>query len=474
MILSIYIASAPWLAGVTTALYLTWLKKANLGVGLLGAGVGGYLGCLAIIAAVSASTAMKWSFNSALVLFALLLYKVFILFFVIYTADFKNKMILIKKSLQKIKSPSSLLIIICISLVMLSIYQHVLSPVHGWDSIDFWSNTAKRFIDHTQSGSDTKFEYQHRHPLAVSLLTAWVASASFQLAGFSSGYWPWFLLWISAGLIVAGFSSLIGLSIFVSFLLGLVTITVPLFENHSLIPGYADFIVAVGFLAAAAVQALSLERPQNKSIFMLGLILSGALLFFKNTGFFYSFILLANLFAYKFNIFKIEIVLFFLVAFSLFLYKIYLGDFAMLEIPFVGYVDIHEKSAFLFKKKLSIVGQAPADVTINQIYALLINLSFSIHFVIFLFSTLLVGKACGRTHRYLSSCFFLGIIFLTLSQFTDHGFIYAVPGNDTGNSRFTLPILLLVPLLTASCVAMANRSFPGPDVYLPSREARRI
>ena len=124
------------------------------------------------------------------------------------------------------------------------------------------------------------------------------------------------------------------------------------------------------------------------------------------------------------------------------------NDLLLRNVNLIHNICIHERFLNHFYK---IAFVQILKIIQNQIVSWFMNLSFSVYLLVFLVLVFFCFHATFDVRRvFLLLTFGLGITFISLSQFSVHGLRYALPGSDTGNTRFMMPLFPLVILALAS------------------------
>ncbi len=357
-------------------------------------------------------------------------------------------------------SVASLVICLAIALlVLIAFYQHLWLPAFGWDPMDYWLVISKNFIENDTVDTVLKSPFvhersQYRHPITVSLLAAFSGYYSSQTTSHVGLFLPWLIAWISLVLILFGFLLHISGNRLLSMSGAYIAASIPLLENHALIGGYAEIWLTASMLVAAIFVATGFIRSSPTHI-AFGVIAALSIVWIKNTGAAYCACVLAALvFTYLKAALKSKIWLVLAGALALALAMYWLEvDFELgglrvailtepsLTLVFAGYT-------------MPLEVQDPGLVARNFLHAFIKNQSFSLMVPLLLVAVVLHARLSWVKQKdeqfsnsaalFLLSAFFLTFLMLFLAQlFLERGFIYAVPGRDTGNSRFSIPGVLL-------------------------------
>lgn len=342
------------------------------------------------------------------------------------------------------------------------IWQALWLPTHGWDVLDHWAPTALNLMS---SSADTLNPdiTTHYHPIAISKISTWSSSASL-IYGASLPHTPWMLTWISIGMIVYFFARYHRLSHSASLLSCYFTATIPLLENHTLIAGYGEIFVGAAMISACALLSLGFDR-RNMLLLFIGLAVAAFPIGLKNTGAFYT---AAPLFGALFllhhrprTILLCCIFTFFTLS-ALFFYHFgidtkFFGN-PIYHQPSTGYISIFGKALWFFT--------APpfTDIFFNHIISWFVNGSFGQWFLVVLIALLLqlALRVSDNIFSFLAATVTFGIVGLAASQLTVYGYSHGVPANDIGHSRFTLPLLLIVPLLCLRLLSLTRSQEAKP------------
>ena len=344
---------------------------------------------------------------------------------------------------QRRSASAALIWTMIIAVITAGIYQHLVLPVQGWDVIDFWSYYAhSTLMEPSSPPQSTK-----PHPVTIVLLQAWSAWCA-QEYGFSSMIMvPWLFIAVTIGIGVYGYALLISQSKFFSALMLYCVLTIPLFENHALIAGYAEI-----FLTAACVLSViwfQLSLFKNSLVFAaFGAVTACLSVFIKNTGLFYS---AALILAYAFiQLYLRNQRLLLLIVLMLLLCIGYLFAFGF-SIEYFGLklsLEVQEETRVLHAAgwKMPFAYNGLTAVIRNEVYSLFINKSFSIVAT----TSLLILFFTKKNIEIKILVFYCLAILLMLAGsqlWFDYGFKHAVPSSDTGNSRFSLPLIAIAMLL---------------------------
>ena len=453
--IGIFFAASPWLFGAAAAVLLLprFAQTPRLGTYMASVGLGGYLGYIVLGLTLLVIDRFGLTAFNITVVYAFG-FVTMVALCMAFSHLFRNRRELLVRSPETPLSLSGwFLFALLAGLIIMSVYSTLWLPGQAWDNFSFWSTSALSFIDHSISldnRSGSHFIYEYRHPLTLPVISAWSAWSSTLLNGVTSGFWPWLFVWLSIGLVVMGYALEKTSSLIWSYFLSLAALSIPLVENHALLAGYGEIWIAIALAGGCSVTAIGLEE-QNLFKLFTGLLLSSTAVFFKGSGVFYA--------ALPFAALSI-ILLFRLGPRGLFLA---LGTFSLIllyiikegaTVTLLGNVygfDAEEKQILFGGRGLSIYSRSVFVILENQMYSWIINLSFSVSFLLFCLLSLSYTKRPANIQTvFLLITFGLGIALISLSQLSDHGLRFALVNRDTGNTRFLMPLFPLIFLALAS------------------------
>ena len=248
------------------------------------------------------------------------------------------------------------------------------------------------------------------------------------------------------------YARLHGCSRFLASLCCLSLLTIPLFENHLIVQGYAELPLIT--LVTLATIWLSIERRRHDKKFVaLAIILAVIAIYTKNTGFFYGLSIITAHFMRSLSEkigerFSVPLKIAFCctgIALAL-LFCILVVIVLSLKIDLTGITLAGYAS----------LSQSPSLMVLtNMIGALVLNSTFGIAALLFLaYCATIYFKA--RTSSadlfllFLCLFYFLGAIAVL---HTDHGSMFGSWGSDTSYSRVLLPMIALAPILLVHMIA---------------------
>lgn len=338
-------------------------------------------------------------------------------------------------------------------------YLAIQSPMFGWDVLDHWGPVAIDFYNATQHPNldDWRVTYSV-HPSTVSILLGLFSSVQLGALQSAATSVPWLMAY---GLIIfaAGVHAYrVGQNINLAFIISMAAAAMPLLIQHVAIFGYAEIFLSA-LLASGAVALTSLESTSGRFVICVFIGLLTCTL--KNTGFIYGVIFCASaVLAYTIPRNRQKPVAMFLAVVAFGILTIMAGT-DQSHVYFIGGRE--------FDLRLSWIKNVPENI----MYSAFINISFgivpAIGAGIALSSWNLIKKE-DRAFVFIL-LLFLGLFsFSVVSQLTSWGAAYATPGSDTGNSRFSLPMMVIlhlsVPYLYSLAIKDAWRGVTNKKVNI--------
>ena len=344
--------------------------------------------------------------------------------------------------------------------VILLVFMQTQLPLIGWDAVNHWAPKALEISRAYQLGA--QLEDYHRHGPLVSSIFAVPLIVNHEFGVSLPSGLPWLVFMITGAVSSSVFCRAVTRNSVASSLSALLFLSTPLIQNHFLLYGYSELLLGVALMIALTLYAEwhAQGDQSNVAACLLIVIIS---LSFRNTSAFYvasiatAFLLVSGgrrrntLFA---------LLLLGCIGLSFLTPSFHIDRFGVLLA-----LDRSEDVLFVFGKRLQIIQIDIAllkNIVVNQYHALFKNASFSVLFLCF-------GIAlCARaTHfkensnlalKVTATAVFVMLLGLSFSQMTDHGMYHAIPGNDTGNSRFIVPVACVFSMLVVP-IALAWRPY---------------
>jgi len=334
-------------------------------------------------------------------------------------------------------------------------------PVFAWDSVDHWFFRAERLILELDEGNTKLLREYDRHPNTVVAIGAWAGWAARNIGSNSTLFW--LVPLISSYLILNGHLKLLTQSPWLPRIGGIILLSIPLLEAHTLAAGYAEIWLSSIVLASVSLAGIHFSTERRTFLF-LAILMALCAIAIKNIGIVY-FAGLGVAFCAAFFGASSRLSAPLLIVLSLAIgfgvhqgFDINLASIRVAWSPEQLKLVLGGYNLFLtlhpFK---SIVG--------NQIFAWSVNLSFSLLLFAFLASgfrlltrdqAIRIKNPSKDEKSLLVVLFgaFSVIVITTLAQMiVPAAFANALPASDISNSRFSLPAvgpMLLFVMLSAA------------------------
>ena len=164
-------------------------------------------------------------------------------------------------------------------------------PTVAWDVLggEQWHpGYARRAIDVASSYTNDVLKtdgFQDRHYNTNVFMLAWSSWLARGFDGHFAGL-PWFLLYSSLVAMAYGFGLAVTGSRPHAFLSSSMMATLPFLENHAVLAGYHELIIAVIFTGSVAIFELGFMY-RSRTMIAMGMLFSLSLIFTKSTGLIY-------------------------------------------------------------------------------------------------------------------------------------------------------------------------------------------
>lgn len=467
-ILSIITAGGPWVLGSAIGYLVCTRNSTAEGVSAVFAGAGGYLGYILLAALMMITDRLGYSVFSYPFSFIVVLSSVVAAALCIRSLARRASYSVARGEPKAPRAAMALNLLVFLILALQAATTY-LTPVGGWDVVDYWGPIASDIVRYQDSTTDF-FQLESprslRHPATISYLLAW-SSGSTGVFNISTAGWPWFLMTISCGLTTYGSSLSFGNDRLLSKFLCIGAITTPLASNHVFSAGYAELVLVTGLLSGSALVCLYLTRGSVAAL-IVGLLACCSLMTVKNTGFAYGILpifalLIVSLYKHSAVLLCSLVATLVACAVALTLQSYQGGAFIAANLGF----NFDEGYFALAGKKLYFI--TPGFDALFAVYkaSLLKNSSFNIIAIVLALIFLFIlgnrrGIVSNLPELYWFVIFFAGFCGTTFILFTDYGFAHAIQRNDTGNSRLMLPILMCVfPLVACISAGLSPKVASG-------------
>lgn len=376
-------------------------------------------------------------------------------------------LLLIKRKSRKFnfKPPSLSLVPYTLPVIIISIIA-LNTPLQGWDVTTFWGAVGAQIVEHSQNPSSQSFIFNHRHPLTIPHLIAWLGWLTSSTGTFIGPSIIWLFWGLSVMAIVGSFALENIKNKWLAATLFLTIITTPLLENHIIGWGYSELPLTLIIIASCAVLA---DRDTNYPLkeIAVALFLGAMTITLRNTGPYY-FLLLAvvalissliecwrshadqNLNENKRQLLNNT--------------KVTLASVPLLiaSIFFITYFPTFmSDTVSIGGRKILFVAPNLDDIAAIYAQAFFSSSTFGLNLLI----ALICLSLAWNNHRQFTpsmivfsyTALFIHSLQLA-SLFTDHGLVHALPGRDTGFSRFYLPIAVVQGTLMVQISAALGSS----------------
>ena len=438
------LVAAPWSIGAALALLATRARYRCPGYEFVWTGIGGLLGLFFVSGAI-------WLINGLAIRTDVIPLQT--VAFLASGACLMALLAIFLPRITKIRQPLAwCLLALTIGTIVVGFNHTVLTPIFSWDAlggewrVPGYAARAVSLIGSNESEAFLGETIQHRHPRTHIFLLSWSGWAARDYGNFGAGI-PWFLLYLSCILMMAGCSFIFSGSITASLFSAWLIATLPLFENHALISGYIETLIAAILLAACSLIYIGI-RGDNKHLIALGLILSILLVTTKSTGsaymaaVFFGYITVLGLSIqrkYLYGSICIALICVFYLATQGFQLDLFGAA--------IGWNPTTEIVEYAGRNQLINELDIPQIAT-NQFYSMLTTSSYSIAIISVLLALLVECGAKSSLGSALSLIFilatlFFGVVFFSATQITEYGMLHALPSRDTQNSRSFMPFSLL-------------------------------
>ena len=352
--------------------------------------------------------------------------------------------------------------ILALILVVTTLYQAWILPIAAWDALDHWVSWAHKFLvydlssdffeERSRVNGDPWHWVHPRHPPTVFHSSAFTAYSS--LTGSHAGWLSsWSYIWICCALVTGGFVRLASGNDLISCLALYLYLSLPLFENHASLIGYADFWNLALVTSGCAYLAMYI-LSHDMRFAVLGFVLALSPLLIKNTGILYSIAVLGPfgliLLKGRYSNYLVPIVIICLLSLTALI-------FIDIDFTFLGKrysLDFKDNALIRFGGyELSFIYYPVVSILRNQLWSIFINQSFSTAglfiIVVLVFVSFIVLQMRMRNlavaSSYLTASIYIvmssiGVILVfSLPQLiTEYSAAFAEPGSDIGNSRFIM------------------------------------
>ena len=333
--------------------------------------------------------------------------------------------------------------------VIFLVFMQTQLPLIGWDAVNHWAPKALEILRAYQLGA--QLEDYHRHGPLVSSIFAVPLIVNYEFGVNLPSGSPWLVFMITGAVSSSVFCRAVTGNSVASSLSALLFLSTPLMQNHFLLYGYSELLLGVALMIALTLYAEWDAHGHQINIFTCLLIIIISLSI-RNTSAFYIASLAAAFFLvsggrqrYRLS----ALLLLGCIGLLILTPSFHIDRFGVLLA-----LDRSEDVLFVFGKRLQIL---PIDLALlkaivdNQYHALFKNASFSVLFLclcLYLCARATYSKEnSNNVLNVAATAVFVMLLGLSFSQITDHGMYHAIAENDTGNSRFIVPVACVLSML---------------------------
>lgn len=331
--------------------------------------------------------------------------------------------------------------------LIFALYNVFLLPAQGWDVLDWWAYAAHWLIE-SDDLTGGPFFYHDRHPATVPMFLSSLAKLA-TLVGVRP-LWAlcWLLLFIGIILIAVHYCKIQRLDASDCLPAVLALILIPISENHSMIAGYTEMLVA-GVMVLGCSFIMAACDKGSIPLLIFGVYIAGLMIFIRNTGLAYFIIILFGVgFSYlsdsasKSRLFDFVIVRI-----------LWICAPALIFLAVAAVVANIFEAVELFGVQLILKPPHALDLFKNIIFAFATNLSFSVAFlsILFLIYGVITSIEITRSSWFICQVLILGFSVVTSIQFSEYGSRISAYDSDTGYSRFIMPVMVCSSLLAPRC-----------------------
>ena len=351
-------------------------------------------------------------------------------------------------------------------LIISVFYSVLIAPAQAWDFLGSWGGTASRYADYLLQYPGSTFEapsYWRKHPVALSMLQGWGATISLNLPISAGGLIFWPLVWVSSALFIGFFPVKSDSAISEGCLVFALVLSVPLIHNHAALGGYSELMVGAALSASTALMSLGISRSNLRLIFVAMAILLLPMALRSNGSAYTISIALAFIFAY---------------------WQWWCSSWKKVAaFGIAGYLCLFEMPALIEGQGFQYAGRhlTLRDTSMLELLAIerwskLVLQSYSVLLLpygLWVAVSLRGWNVLNVEDRVVILAPLCTYIMTCASLTTDAGFRHALPGADTGNSRFFIPSAMLMLLSVKHAVAILRhgRALPGCDPDIPLNRA---
>ena len=348
----------------------------------------------------------------------------------------------------------ALLALALFSSVIINLWLTILAPTDAWDGLDYWATAAAGISQCSIDSSDILLQNNRRHGVFLPVGLSLYSSSRVLAVPLSSVITPAFFFGVTASIMMFSVSMAATRSAMIALITVLVFWSIPLLENQLINFVYSEVYISI-FGLMAVLCYLAAKLFGRSWLTVPAIFFSICPLFIRNTGWSYSFVFLMGIAAASVigalstQPLKTKQIAYLFMLFAAAAF----GVFVISAFP-----KLLAGKWIIFGKQLGPSFASVESILINEYYSLFANSSFLTLSLIVL--TGIASLFMAMRSKKLDSAVLLaaplsilvvGVLLILISQLTNHGYPHAIPTNDTGNTLFTLPFMVisvaLIPII---------------------------
>lgn len=327
-------------------------------------------------------------------------------------------------------------------------------PLFGWDVLTAWAPYADGLIESEFNMAIAGLPVGWRHSYANATVLASLSIDAFLDGSQRSVAAAWLTTYLAlamvAGCVVFSLTKRATVTVLAMVLLT----SIPLLENHALIYGYTE--LKLSFFSMSLMWVfVDLHQKMSGSAIILGFLAIAGAGLTRNTGIFYAAVIItAGATPWLVSCFSLS---------SQLTLKRVCGLTILLSTASVILAAVKESTFNVAGKTLTLNVSKLSQSLLSEFVALFVNSSFNLTFLGFLFCVVHWAKIESKSVRdseafIAAQVLLMASMYLTVSMMfsllSEYGLQHALPGADTGNSRFHLPVVSIALVATVCYVTI--------------------